>query len=107
MFKYSERKHTIAAKKYVDDVTEEDKTSRITRLVDLSKKISLERNLLHVDQVQEVMVEGKGKKPNQLLGRNDGNKVVVFADNGAKNGDQVQVKIDEVTSNTLIGTAQH
>jgi len=88
MFKYSERKHTIAAKKYVDDVTEEDKTSRITRLVDLSKKISLERNLLHVDQVQEVMVEGKGKKPNQLLGRNDGNKVVVFADNGAKNGDK-------------------
>lgn len=105
MFKYSERKNTIAAKKYADDVSEEDKTSRIIRLVDLSKKISLERNRLHLGQVHNVMVEGKGKKPNQLLGRNDGNKIVVFPDNGAKNGEQVPVKIEEVTSNTLIGSS--
>lgn len=105
MFKYSERKHTIAAKKYADDVPEEEKTSRITRLVDLSKQISLKRNKLHIGQVHEVMVEGRGKKPNQLLGRNDGNKIVVFPDNGAQNGDLVDVIIEEVTSNTLIGTS--
>ncbi len=105
MFKYSERQHTIASRKYPDDVPEEEKTSRITRLVDMQKKIALKKNQQHLGQVFEVLVEGKGKKPNQLLGRNDGNKIVVFPDNGAQVGDFVNVKINEVTSNTLIGEA--
>ncbi len=103
MFKYSERKQTIASRKYPDDVTEEEKTSRITRLVDLQREMSLRRNELHLGQVFEVLVEGKSKRPDQLMGRSDGNKIVVFPDNGAKRGDLVNVKIDEVTANTLIG----
>ncbi len=105
MFKYSERQHTIASRKYPDDVPEEEKTSRITRLVDMQKKIALKKNQEHIGQIFDVLVEGRGKKPNQLLGRNDGNKIVVFPDNGAKIGDFVQVRIEEVTSNTLIGQA--
>lgn len=105
MFKYSERQHTIASRKYPDDVSDEEKTSRITRLVAMQKKIALEKNLEHIGQVFDVLVEGHGKKPHQLLGRNDGNKIVVFPDNGAKIGDFVSVKIEEVTSNTLIGKA--
>ena len=104
MFKYSERKHTIASRKYPDDVSEADKTSRITRLVDMQREISWQQNKKHVGQVHQVMVEGKGKKPGQLLGRNDGNKIVVFPDNGAANGELVSVRIEEVTANTLIGT---
>ena len=81
----------------------EDKTSRITRLVDLQRKISFKRNNAHLGEVFEVLVEGRGKKPDQLLGRNDGNKIVVFPDNGAGVGEFVNVRIDEVTPNTLIG----
>ncbi len=103
MFKYSERKHTLAERKYTDDVSAEDKTSRITRLVDLQRKISFKRNNAHLGEVFEVLVEGRGKKPDQLLGRNDGNKIVVFPDNGAGVGEFVNVRIDEVTPNTLIG----
>jgi tRNA-2-methylthio-N6-dimethylallyladenosine synthase len=105
MFKYSERKNTIASKKYPDDVPEDEKTSRITRLVDLQQSIAFERNQVHLGQEHLVLVEGKGKKPNQLLGRNDGNKSVAFTDNGASVGELVKVKINEATSNTLIGTA--
>ena len=105
MFKYSERQHTIASRKYPDDVSDEEKTSRITRLVDMQKKIALKKNQEHLGQTFDVLVEGYGKKPNQLLGRNDGNKIVVFPDNGAKIGDFVRVEIKEVTSNTLIGVA--
>ncbi len=103
MFKYSERKHTLAERKYTDDVSDKDKTSRITRLVDLQRKISFKRNNAHLGEVFEVLVEGRGKKPDQLLGRNDGNKIVVFPDNGARVGEFVNVRIDEVTPNTLIG----
>lgn len=105
MFKYSERKGTTAAKKYPDDVSEEDKTSRITRLVDMQRKISYQRNQTLLGQTFEVLVEGKAKKPDQLMGRNDGNKIVVFPDSGQKPGDFIQVRIDEVTPNTLIGIA--
>ncbi|MCB9059162.1 MAG: tRNA (N6-isopentenyl adenosine(37)-C2)-methylthiotransferase MiaB [Calditrichae bacterium] len=104
MFKYSERKQTIASRKFPDDVTEEEKTSRITRLVDLQRKHSLERNQRHLEQTFKVLVEGNSKKPGQQMGRNDGNKIVVFPDIKADVGSFVNVKVKEVTTNTLIGT---
>ena len=103
MFNYSERNQTIASRRYPDDVSEEEKISRITRLVDLQRIHSLQRNKAHVDQIFDVMIEGIGKKPGQLLGRNDSNKIVVFPGNGYKNGDIVNVRITEATTNTLIG----
>jgi tRNA-2-methylthio-N6-dimethylallyladenosine synthase len=103
MFKYSERKNTVAQKKYPDDVSEDDKTSRITRLVDMQRRLSFERNQAHLDETFEILVEGRAKKPDQLFGRNDGNKIVVFPDNGAEAGKFLHVKIYEVTPNTLIG----
>jgi len=105
MFKYSERQHTIASRKFPDDVPEEKKSTRLTRLIDMQKNISFKKNQLHVGKVFEVLVEGRGKKPGQLLGRNDGNKIVVFPGNGAGEGDLVQVRISEATANTLIGEA--
>jgi len=105
MFKYSERPHTIAARRFPDDVTEEDKTSRMVSLVALQKKLSLKLNKRWIGKSLQVMVEGRGKKTGQLLGRSDGNTIVVFPDNGARNGDLVYITINEVTANTLIGQA--
>jgi len=105
MFKYSERKNTIASKKFPDDVSDEYKTSRITRLVDLQRSISNKKNNAHIGQVFDVLIEGPAKKRNQLSGRNDGNKIVVFNNSGNfKTGDMVKVKIEEASTNTLIGT---
>jgi tRNA-2-methylthio-N6-dimethylallyladenosine synthase len=104
MFKYSERKNTIASKKFPDDVSDEYKTSRITRLVDLQRSISNKKNNAHIGQVFDVLIEGPAKKRNQLSGRNDGNKIVVFNNSGNfKTGDIVKVKIEEASTNTLIG----
>ncbi len=103
MFKYSERKHTVAQRKYPDDVSEDDKTSRITRIVDLQRRTSFKRNQDHLGRTLEVLIEGRAKRPDQLLGRNDGNRIVVFPDNGMSVGDIVNVKVEEVTPNTLIG----
>ncbi len=102
-FKYSERKGTIASRKYPDDVSEDEKTSRITRLVQLQREISLKRNQAHLGQVFEVLIEGPAKKPGQMQGRTDGNKIVVFPDSGMENGTMINVNVEEVTANTLIG----
>jgi tRNA-2-methylthio-N6-dimethylallyladenosine synthase len=103
MFAYSERKGTPAAKLYPDDISDETKSARMVRLVEMQRQISYQRNQAHLGQVFEVMVEGPAKKREQLMGRNDGNKIVVFSDNVAQPGDLVNVRINEVTPNTLIG----
>jgi tRNA-2-methylthio-N6-dimethylallyladenosine synthase len=103
-FKYSARKNTIAERKYADDVSEEIKTSRITRLVELQRRISYKKNQQELGRVYEVLVEGPAKKPGQLLGRNDGNKIIVFQGSPQLVKKFVKVKIEEVTPNTLIGT---
>jgi tRNA-2-methylthio-N6-dimethylallyladenosine synthase len=103
MFAYSERKGTPAAKHYPDDISAEAKSSRMVQLVDMQRQISYKRNQAHLGEVFEVMVEGTAKKRGQLMGRNDGNKIVVFSDDAAKPGELVNVRINEVTPNTLIG----
>ncbi len=104
MFKYSERKQTIAQRKFPDDVAEEVKTDRLIELVEMQRKINFENNQRHLDKTFEVLVEGKAKKPDQLMGRNKANKIVVFSDQGQKVGDFVNLSIDDVTPNTLIGS---
>lgn len=105
MFKYSERKQTIAQRKFPDDVVEEVKTDRLIELVEIQRKINFENNQRHLGKTFEVLVEGEAKKPDQLMGRNEANKIVVFPDQGQKVGDFVNVSIDEITPNTLIGLA--
>lgn len=105
MFKYSERRETVASRTMPDDISDEIKTDRIVRLIEQQRHISFLRNQQHLGEVFAVMVEGYGKKPKQLLGRNDGNKIIVFPDTGAIPGEFVNVNIEEVTPNTLIGTA--
>ena len=104
MFKYSERKQTIAERKFPDDVPDEVKTERMIKLVELQRKINYDNNRLHLGKVFEVLVEGRAKKPDQLMGRNEANRIIVFPDQGQKAGDFVTVLIDEVTPNTLIGS---
>jgi tRNA-2-methylthio-N6-dimethylallyladenosine synthase len=104
MFKYSERKQTIAERKFADDVPDEVKIERMVELVEVQRKINFKNNQSHLGKTVEVLVEGKAKKPDQLMGRNEANKIVVFPDNGQQVGDFVTVLIEEVTPNTLIGS---
>ncbi len=103
MFAYSVRKGTQAAERFVDDVSEEIKSARMVQQVELERQMSFKLNQAHLGQVFSVLVEGPAKKRGQLMGRNDGNKIVVYPDSGAKPGDFVRVRINEATPNTLIG----
>jgi len=104
MFSYSERKQTVAQRKFPDDVPAGTKSDRLTNLVNIQRKISFRRNREDLGRVFNILVEGPAKKPDQLMGRNDGNKIVVFQNSGQQAGDFVNISIREVTPNTLIGT---
>lgn len=104
MFKYSERPGTYAAKKLPDDVSEEVKTRRLNEIIELQSKLSFASNQADLGKVFEVLVEGVSKKSKeQLHGRTQQNKVVIFDRNGHKVGDYVKVRITDLSSATLIG----
>lgn len=104
MFKYSERPGTYAANKLKDDVTEEIKLKRLEQVIELQKKLSTESNKKDVGKIFEVLIEGVSKKSEQeLFGRTQQYKVVVFPRENYKIGDYVNVKINRCTSATLIG----
>ena len=104
MFKYSERPGTYASKKLVDDVPEEIKVARLNEIIALQNRLSLEANQKCVGKTYEVLVEGVSKRSReQLFGRTEQNKVVVFDRANHKIGDFVQVVITEASSATLNG----
>jgi len=104
MFKYSERPNTFASRNYKDDVSEDIKSKRLSEIIALQNKLSLQSNQKDLGKTFEVLVEGVSKKSeDRLFGRNSQNKVVVFPAENAKIGDYVQVLVSQVTSATLLG----
>jgi tRNA-2-methylthio-N6-dimethylallyladenosine synthase len=104
MFKYSPRKGTMAEKKFIDDVSPEEKSRRLSAIIELQEQISLGINKSFIGKTMEVLVEGESKRnSNQLFGKTDGFKTTVFPKDNARAGQFVPVKITNATSHTLLG----
>ncbi|RMF55144.1 MAG: tRNA (N6-isopentenyl adenosine(37)-C2)-methylthiotransferase MiaB [Calditrichaeota bacterium] len=105
IFKYSERPHTIAQRKFPDDVPDAVKTERIVRLNELQKTHSYQKNEAHIGEIHEVLIEQETtkKSPDEFQGRNDGNKIVIFPRGDYRKGQFVHVRITEVTAHVLRG----
>ena len=103
MFYYSERPGTLAARKYPDDISLEEKTRRLNEIIALQNSLSLESNRRDLGKVFEVLVEGESKKSaERLCGRTGTNKVCVWDDTSHKAGDYVKVKVLDCTQATLL-----
>src|SRR5690554_8092892 len=79
MFKYSERPGTYAAKRLEDNIPEEVKSRRLQEIIDLQMELSRQSNEKDMGKEFEVLTEGFSKRSReQLFGRTDQNKVVIF-----------------------------
>jgi tRNA-2-methylthio-N6-dimethylallyladenosine synthase len=104
MFKYSERPGTFASKHLEDNVPEDVKIRRLNEIIALQNRLSAEANQRCVGKVYEVLVEGVSKRSReQLFGRTEQNRVVVFDRGSHHVGDFVNVRITESSSATLKG----
>lgn len=104
MFKYSERPGTYAAKRLEDNVPEEVKSRRLQEIIDLQMELSRQSNEKDMGKEFEVLTEGFSKRSReQLFGRTDQNKVVIFDKNQHRIGEFVKVKITGFTPATLLG----
>ena len=105
MFKYSERPGTYASKHLPDDVPEEVKLRRLNELIQLQTEISAQQNRKDEGKVFDVLVEGFSKRSRQqLCGRTEQNKMVVFDRGDHHIGETVRVRITGSTSATLMGS---
>lgn len=109
IFKYSERKNTVAAKKFPDDVPEEKKTERIMRLNELQKTQSLANNRRKIGTIERVLIEAEttaksdGHTRAEVQARTDGNLIVILPAASGKTGDFVTARITDATTYVLKG----
>ena len=104
MFKYSERPGTYASKHLPDDVPEEEKIRRLNELIQLQTEMSAIQNKKDEGKEFDVLVEGFSKRSReQLCGRTEQNKMVVFDKGSHHIGETVKVRITGSTSATLLG----
>ena len=104
MFKYSERPGTYASRHLPDDVSEETKIRRLNEMIALQNELSAESYRKDIGKEFEILVEGVSKRSKeQLFGRTQQNKVVVFDRGNHRIGDFVKVRVTEASSATLKG----
>ena len=104
MFKYSERPGTYASKHLPDNIAEEEKIRRLNELIALQTEISAQQNKKDEGKEFDVLVEGFSKRSReQLCGRTEQNKMVVFNKGNHHIGETVRVRITGSTSATLFG----
>ena len=104
MFKYSERPGTYASKHLPDDVPEDVKIRRLNELIHLQTEMSALANKRDEGKEYDVLVEGFSKRSReQLCGRTEQNKMVVFDKGNHHIGETVRVRITGSSSATLFG----
>ncbi len=102
-FIYSPRNGTPAAK-MTNVVPEDVKAERMRRLLDLQTNIADELNSAALGREFRVVCQGASKNnPKMLEGRTEGNKIILFASETAREGDYVNVKVTETHAFALYG----
>ena len=102
-FKYSSRPGTKAAE-FEEIISEEEKQSRLERVIDMQKKHTLLQNQKRIGTVEMVLVEKESKRSaSHWAGRTDSNKWVIFEKNNFKIGELVPIKIIDAKGITLRG----
>ncbi|MEW6621056.1 MAG: tRNA (N6-isopentenyl adenosine(37)-C2)-methylthiotransferase MiaB [bacterium] len=93
-FKYSPRPNTESAS-FPNQIPEEIKQKRLEKLIELTSKITKQKNQQLVGKTTEILIEGKNPQdPSFLMGRTKTDKVVFIPSNGKSlMGEFVNVKL--------------
>ncbi|MHB8481707.1 MAG: tRNA (N6-isopentenyl adenosine(37)-C2)-methylthiotransferase MiaB [Nitrospiria bacterium] len=102
-FKYSDRPNTIAPS-MDGHVSEEIKSERLARILELQQQISWDKNQKLLGTVQKVLVEGVSKNnPERWAGRTDCNRMIHFNTQRGLKGRIVPLRITEARVSSLDG----
>jgi tRNA-2-methylthio-N6-dimethylallyladenosine synthase len=102
IFRYSKRKDTPAAD-LPDQLPEEVKEERNQRLLALTNELGAKRYGALIGERVQILVEGRSKRPERMIGRTRCNKIVVFDGNDRHRGELMDVQVTRAGSFTLYG----
>lgn len=103
-YRYSTREGARAAD-MEDFLTDEEKLKRLDKIIQIQRKISLQKKMDMVGKNFEVLPECESKKSDdEWLGKTPTNHMVVFPKENVNIGQYVHVHIDECRGSTLRGT---
>ena len=102
IFRYSKRKDTPAAD-MPDQLPEEVKEERNQRLLTLTNELGAKRYGALTGERMQILVEGRSKRPERMMGRTRCNKIVVFDGHERHRGQLTDVQITRAGSFTLYG----
>ena len=103
--RYSERPKTIAARKFPDDIPEDEKQRRWQMIEDLQTGILEEKNRAFRGQTVQVLVEELQR--GRWRGRTERNNLVLFEDVNERRGQLVDVLVDWTGPYLLTGKPVH
>ena len=103
IFKYSPRPGARSAE-WPETVSEEEKTRRITLLIEEQKERSLLKNREDIGSTVEVLVEGPtNRTPAEWFGKSAHFKTTVFPHRKERVGDLIPVRVAAATPHALLG----
>jgi len=105
LFRYSERTGTAACD-LPDQVPEGERLSRLNRLQELQRSITVELSRKLAGRTMEVLVTGRGRLAGQTAARTEGNRMVILEERGLKPGDRLKVRIRKADGWTHFGTLE-
>lgn len=104
IYKYNERDNTLAHKSMSDDVSNEVKTDRISRLIDLQRKIAVQKRNKMKGRIFELIPERfSDDGTNRLIGISKEELIFVFDGDKDDFGKIVTVEAVGVSGSTLVG----
>ncbi len=103
IFKYSPRPGARSAD-WPETVSEEEKSRRITLLIEEQKTRSLLKNKADIGSTVEILVEGPTHRtPAEWFGKSAHFKTTVFPHRGERVGDLISVRVAAATPHALLG----
>jgi tRNA-2-methylthio-N6-dimethylallyladenosine synthase len=103
MYKYSPRAGTPATR-LPDDLPDEEKSRRLTELIELQRRIGTEVLEENLGRTMEILIEGPSKRdPSEPFGRTRNRFMVVLPPGSGRPGDLIRVRLDELRGSTFRG----
>ncbi len=104
MYKYNIRENTLAQKNYSDNISDKEKTDRLTGIIALQRSITKENKMNRINDQFEVISESFSKKKlNEILGLTKEDLMIIYKGDESCFSGINKIKAVRLEGNTLYG----
>lgn len=104
MYKYNVRENTVACKDLTDDIDDEIKLSRLSKIIDLQRKIQHNNKIKRIGSTTEIIADKYSKKDQkEILANSQEELMIIFKGEESDFNKISKIKITKIQGNSLYG----